>query len=145
MYCLVGNICEQKQDYTNQVNMRKLCILGSTGSIGLSTLDVIRLHPEKFNVVSLSAHESVEQLIQQCREFHPQTVVMSSEKHAQLLSSRLKEEGLSGIQVNSGKDALCKLAASKDTDTVMAAIVGSAGLLPTLAAVQAGKRVLISQ
>jgi len=128
----------------NQLAIRKLCILGSTGSIGQSTLDVVRLHPEKFNVVSLSANASVEKLVEQCIEFLPQTVVMGSSKHAELLTLRLAEENLSAIKVKSGNDALVELAHSPETDTVMAAIVGAAGLMPTLAAVKAGKRVLLA-
>jgi len=123
---------------------KQLCILGSTGSIGVSTLDVVRLHPEKFNVVSLSAHASVDKLVEQCVEFMPQTVVMVSSEHAKLLKLRLVEKDLAGIEVESGNDALIELARSSTTDTVMAAIVGAAGLMPTLAAVQAGKRVLLA-
>jgi len=123
---------------------QQICILGATGSIGVSTLDVIRLHPEKFNVVSLSAHASVDKLVEQCVEFMPQTVVMVSEKHAELLVLRLTEKNLNTIEVKSGKDALIELARSSATDTVMAAIVGAAGLMPTLAAVQAGKKVLLA-
>ncbi|MDO6507467.1 1-deoxy-D-xylulose-5-phosphate reductoisomerase [Colwellia sp. 4_MG-2023] len=124
--------------------MRELCILGSTGSIGQSTLEVVRLHPEKFNVVSLSANESVDKIVEQCIEFLPKTVVMTSESHAELLTLRLAEEGLNNITVESGNDALLDIAASKDSDTVMAAIVGAAGLMATLAAVEAGKRVLLA-
>ncbi|MBL4941235.1 MAG: 1-deoxy-D-xylulose-5-phosphate reductoisomerase [Colwellia sp.] len=124
--------------------MRQLCILGSTGSIGVSTLDVVRLHPEKFKVVSLSAFASVEKMVEQCLEFRPQTVVMVSSEHAQQLTLRLTEKNLTTIDVKSGHDALVELAGSANTDTVMAAIVGAAGLIPTLAAVQAGKRVLLA-
>ena len=128
----------------DQFSVRQLCILGSTGSIGESTLDVIRLHPDKFNVVSLSAHSSVDKLVEQCVEFCPQTVVMVSQEHAQQLALRLTQENLSAIEIKSGTDALVELARSADTDTVMAAIVGAAGLMPTLAAVEAGKRVLLA-
>ncbi len=128
----------------SQLGVRTLCILGSTGSIGQSTLDVVRLHPEKFNVVSLSANASVDKLVEQCIEFRPRTVVIASSKHAELLMLRLAEENLSTINVKSGNDALVELANSPETDTVMAAIVGAAGLRPTLAAVKAGKRVLLA-
>ncbi len=128
----------------NQLSTRKLCILGSTGSIGKSTLDVVRLHPEKFNVASLSANTSVDKLVEQCIEFRPHTVVMGSSKHAELLTLRLVKENLGDITVKFGNDALIELAYSSDTDTVMAAIVGAAGLMPTLAAVKAGKRVLLA-
>ena len=127
-----------------QLAIRQLCILGSTGSIGVSTLDVVRLHPEKFNVVSLSANASVDKILEQCIEFLPQTVVMASTQHAQLLRQRLAKENLNTIKVKSGQDAIIEIAHSSDTDTVMAAIVGAAGLMSTLAAVQAGKRVLLA-
>ena len=73
-----------KEKSGKQVTVRELCILGSTGSIGQSTLEVVRLHPEKFNVVSLSANESVDKIVEQCIEFLPKTVVMTSESHAEL-------------------------------------------------------------
>ena len=128
----------------NKTNKRKVCILGSTGSIGISTLDVIRLHPDKFEVVSLSANASVDIIFAQCLEFQPKSVVMVSTVHAEQLASRLANESILSINIKSGIDALIELASSKDTDTVMAAIVGAAGLMPTLAAVQAGKRVLLA-
>lgn len=133
-----------KEKATQKVSIRNICILGSTGSIGKSTLDVVRLHPEKFNVVSLSANESVEKIVEQCIEFLPTTVVMTSATHAQLLMLRLAEEGLGNITVHSGNAALTSLASSAESDTVMAAIVGAVGLEPTLAAVTAGKRVLLA-
>ena len=123
---------------------RQLCILGSTGSIGSSTLDVVRLHPDKFQVISLAAHASVDVIFEQCLEFKPQQVVLVSSDHAKQLAEKLKGANLSDITVLSGKQALIELAQCKSTDTVMAAIVGAAGLLPTLAAVNAGKRVLLA-
>ena len=124
--------------------VRNLCILGSTGSIGISTLDVVRLHPEKFNVVCLSAYASVDKIVQQCLEFQPETVVMVSAEHAKQLSLILAKHNLSSIVVKSGQEALDEVAKAPNTDTVMAAIVGAAGLLSTLAAVEAGKRVLLA-
>ncbi|MCW8831878.1 MAG: 1-deoxy-D-xylulose-5-phosphate reductoisomerase [Colwellia sp.] len=123
---------------------RQLSILGSTGSIGESTLDVVRLHPEKYQIVSLSAHASVDKIFQQCLEFTPQTVVLVSKLHAQQLITKLANEQLEHIEVKSGADALVELVESPEVDTVMAAIVGAAGLMPTLAAVRAGKRVLLA-
>jgi len=128
----------------NNKNKRQICILGSTGSIGVNTLDVIRLHSDKFNVVSLSANASVDKMLAQCLEFKPKTVVMVSDTHANQLSLLLANENLETIEVKTGVDALIELANSNQTDTVMAAIVGAAGLMPTLAAVQAGKRVLLA-
>lgn len=124
--------------------MQKLCILGSTGSIGKSTLDVVRLHPTKFNVISLSAHASVDIMLAQCLEFQPNKVVMVSEEHAELLKSKLNQADLAHIEVLSGACALATIAQEPTTDTVMAAIVGASGLLPTLAAVEAGKKVLLA-
>jgi 1-deoxy-D-xylulose-5-phosphate reductoisomerase len=124
--------------------MQTLCILGSTGSIGKSTLDVVRLHPEKFNVVSLSAHASVDLMFEQCVEFKPQKVVMVSKQHAVILADKLKQANLSDIIVTSGTLELDVIAQDDSTNTVMAAIVGASGLLPTLAAVKAGKKVLLA-
>ena len=126
------------------MQIQKLCILGSTGSIGKSTLDVVRLHPEKFDVVSLSANASVGLMFEQCVEFHPEVVVMVSAKHASELSAKLAEHKLEHIKVLSGHTALEDIASSAATSTVMAAIVGASGLLPTLAAVNAGKKVLLA-
>ena len=123
---------------------RQLCILGSTGSIGISTLDVVRRHPEKFNVVSLSANTNVDLMYQQCVEFSPKNVVLVSEKSADELIKRLHVNGIKNITVFSGVDALITLAESAEVDTIMAAIVGASGLMPTLAAVTAGKRVLLA-
>jgi len=124
--------------------VRRLCILGATGSIGLSTLDVVRRHPNKFDVVSLSAHSSVDVLLAQCLEFSPKSVVMVSKEHANRLKDLLIEKGLDHIRVLSGSKALEDISRDDDIDTVMAAIVGASGLMPTLAAVNAGKRVLLA-
>lgn len=129
---------------SNASSIKNLCILGSTGSIGQSTLEVVRLHPEKFNIVSLSAHASIDKIVEQCIEFCPQTVVIGSANAAQKLTLRLLEENLGEIQVNYGSEALLDIAHDPESDTVMAAIVGAAGLMPTLAAVKAGKRVLLA-
>lgn len=123
---------------------QKLCILGSTGSIGKSTLDVVRLHPNKFDVVSLSAHASVDLMLEQCQEFHPEQVVMVSAQHAEVLRVKLAERGLNDISVIAGAEALVDIAKAPNSNTVMAAIVGASGLLPTLAAVNAGKKVLLA-
>ena len=125
-------------------SLRQLCILGSTGSIGTSTLDVVRLHPDKFKVISLSAHSSVELLLKQCIEFLPQTVVVVSKQHAKLLSQQLIKANLPQITVMSGTQPLLDIASADQVDTVMAAIVGASGLMPTLSAVKAGKRVLLA-
>lgn len=128
---------------TQSLPQRKLCILGSTGSIGQSTLEVVRLHRDKYIIVSLSAHSSVDLMFEQCLEFSPKQVVMVSKLHAQQLQKLLSAESLE-IDVLFGTDNLVNIAQSSSTDTVMAAIVGSCGLLPTLAAVRSGKRVLLA-
>jgi 1-deoxy-D-xylulose-5-phosphate reductoisomerase len=124
--------------------MRKLCILGSTGSIGVSTLDVVRLHPNLFSVESLSANTRVDEMLAQCQEFNPAVVVMVDDTSAEQLKNKLQNIGLSHINVRSGRQALIEIANENSTDTVMAAIVGASGLLPTMAAVEAGKRVLLA-
>ncbi|QOL24602.1 1-deoxy-D-xylulose-5-phosphate reductoisomerase [Thalassotalea sp. LPB0316] len=123
--------------------MRKICVLGSTGSIGVSTLDVIKRNPERFSVVSLAANSNVEVMFEQCQRFKPEKVVMVSESHAKVLQARLSEHDLA-IEVLSGEQALCDIASEDSIDTVMAAIVGAAGLLPTYAAIKADKRVLLA-
>ncbi|GHA00928.1 1-deoxy-D-xylulose 5-phosphate reductoisomerase [Arenicella chitinivorans] len=123
---------------------QSLVILGSTGSVGQSTLKVIQLHPEKYDVVGLTANTNVNDMLAQCRQFKPQTVVMTEAQSAAELSLLLAQHGMSDITVESGADALTKLAAESAVSTVMSAIVGAAGLEPTLAAVRAGKRVLIA-
>lgn len=123
--------------------MTGLCILGSTGSIGTSTLDVVRLHPERYKIIALTANRNVDSLLQQCTEFKPQYAAMADEKSAQLLRERLASTSLN-IDVLSGAKGLEELAALPEVDAVMAAIVGAAGLLPALAAVREGKRILLA-
>ena len=126
------------------MTIRNLCILGSTGSIGVNTLDVVRLHPEKFSIYALSANKNVNKLLEQCREFQPSVVVMVCDVSATKLSQQLTLLGLDKIQVMSGESALCHIAQAEQVDTVMAAIVGASGLMPTLSAVKKGKRVLLA-
>lgn len=123
---------------------QNLVILGSTGSVGVSTLDVVRLHPDQFSINCLTAATNVEKMLEQCAEFHPETVIMSDAAAAELLTEQLKAKGLTQINVQHGEQAFKEVVQAKDVDAVMAAIVGAAGLLPTLYAVQAGKRVLIA-
>ncbi len=124
--------------------MKKLTILGSTGSIGTSTLAVVRANPGAFRVVALVAGKNVDVMLQQCREFSPRYVCMADECAAAALRQRLFEAGLDTVAVMSGERAACELAALDEVDQVMAAIVGAAGLLPTLAAIRANKRVLLA-
>lgn len=123
--------------------MKQLTILGSTGSIGNSTLSVVRANPELFKVTALVAGRNVEQMAQQCLEFAPFYAAMSDESSAIALRQILAENG-SRTEVYSGEKAACELAALEDVDQVMAAIVGVAGLPSTLAAIRKGKQVLLA-
>ncbi len=123
--------------------MRHICVLGSTGSIGVSTLDVIRAHPDLFKVESLTAHSNIELLVKQCAEFKPKMVVIGSAEAANRLNDQLKNKGLT-ITVEHGADALVTASTMSSVDTVMAAIVGAAGLLPTIEAAKLGKRILLA-
>ncbi|WP_047679443.1 MULTISPECIES: 1-deoxy-D-xylulose-5-phosphate reductoisomerase [Xenorhabdus] len=123
--------------------MKRLTILGSTGSVGKSTLSVVRNNPDKFRVVALIAGKNSELMAQQCLEFRPLYAAMADEYSATELRSLLQEQG-SQVEVLSGKDAICDLAALEEVDQVMSAIVGVAGLLPTLAAIRKGKQVLLA-
>jgi 1-deoxy-D-xylulose-5-phosphate reductoisomerase len=118
-------------------------VLGSTGSIGVNTLDVIRRHPRRYRVVALAARRDTARLYQQCIEFKPLCAAVSDPDKAAELSERLLQTGLD-IEVLAGADGLERVARHPESDCVMAAIVGAAGLLPTLAAAQAGKRVLLA-
>ena len=122
---------------------QRLSILGATGSIGLSTLDVVSRHPERFEVVALTAHARVAELKRLCLVHRPQVAVLENPVDARTLARELKTAGLA-TEVLAGPQALSQVAALSDVDSVMAAIVGSAGLAPTLAAVRAGKRVLLA-
>lgn len=118
-------------------------ILGATGTIGINTLDVIRQHPDEFHVVALTAHNNVERLFEQCCAWVPQYAVMADAQAADILTHRLKSINCD-TQVLSGVEGLTQVVNLPNVDAVMAAIVGSAGLLPTLAAARAGKKVLLA-
>ncbi len=121
---------------------RSITVLGATGSIGLSTLDVIRRHPERFSVHALTAGTRALELAALCREFRPRVAVMADARAAEELAGLLAD--CPDIDVLSGEQGLIDVAAAEQADTVMASIVGAAGLAPTLAAVRAGKRVLLA-
>lgn len=123
--------------------MQKLTILGSTGSIGVSTLDVVRRHPDKYAVVALCGNTQIDRLFSQCIEFMPAFAVVRDEALASELSNRLRAAG-SLTRVEFGPKALVKMAELPEVETIMAAIVGAAGLPSTLAAAIAGKRVLLA-
>lgn len=126
------------------MSLQKITILGSTGSVGVSTLDVISRHPDRFEVVALTAHHNVELLIEQCRIFRPRFAVIADDSRAASLQQALRNLGLHDIDVLCGAQEIETVASLESVDSVMSAIVGAAGLLPTLAAVKAGKRVLIA-
>ena len=123
--------------------MQSITILGATGSIGVSTLDVLARHPEKYKVFALTAHGRVEELAAQCEQFRPAHAVVGSAEAARELAQLLRDKGLR-TEVAYGEEALCAVASSPNTDTVMAAIVGAAGLAPALAAARAGKKILLA-
>ena len=122
---------------------QKITVLGSTGSIGTSTLDVVARHPDRFEVFALSAATQVDVLLAQCAQFRPRYAVMASAPHAQLLAEKIKENSLP-TRVLFEVDAIENIASHPDVDAVMAAIVGAAGLAPCLAAARAGKRLLLA-
>jgi len=122
---------------------KKICILGATGSIGVNTLRVIRDNQHLYQIYVLTAHSNIALLLEQCKLFQPACVVTGSAASAQQLSRMLAAAGLK-IDVDYGQDALAAVASSAEVDIVMAAIVGGAGLLPTMAAARAGKRILLA-
>ena len=123
--------------------MKGIAILGSTGSIGVSTLDVLRRHPDRYRVVALSANTDVQGMLAQCREFRPQLAAMAEAAGARALGEALKAEGLP-TEVMAGPAGLQAVATHPDSTDLMAAIVGAAGVLPTLAAVRLGRRILLA-
>ena len=120
--------------------MQSLTILGATGSIGESTLDVVRRNRDRYSVFALAAQKNVDKLLEQCLEFNPTYAVLVDEYAAKALKAKLTNKTI----VLSGSDALSEISNDRDVDVVMSAIVGAAGLLPTLAAVKANKRVLLA-
>ncbi len=124
--------------------MKGLCILGSTGSIGVSTLDVVARHPSLYQIIALTARNNVELLAKQCVQFKPKYAVLIDPDKAEVLEQELNRLELTDTEILSGENALEEVAALDQVNTVMAAIVGAAGLLPTLAAANAGKDVLLA-
>src|ERR1700693_3988559 len=121
--------------------MKRIAILGSTGSIGRSTLSVAESYPERFQIVALAAGANIDAAFEQSRRWHPHLVSMAAERDADLLHARLKRAGLSKIDVVHGPAGAVKVATHADTDFVVSAIVGVAGLEATYEAVRAGKTV----
>lgn len=122
---------------------QSVCILGVTGSIGQSTLKVLARHPDKYSIYAITAHSRILELVEICKQFKPKIVVVPDECVDQL-RQLLVQAGLVDIDILSGATGLVRVAQDQAVDVVMAAIVGAAGLLPTLAAVKAGKRVLLA-
>ena len=122
---------------------QQVTVLGATGSIGLSTLDVIARHPQRYQVFALTGFSRLAELEVLCLRFKPRYAVVPNKSAAQALQSALQGADLP-TRVLVGEEGLCEVAAHPDVDAVMAAIVGAAGLPPTLAAVEAGKKVLLA-
>ena len=123
--------------------MQAITVLGSTGSIGVSTLDVIARHPDRYGVYALTAHSRVDELAEQCVRFQPKLAVVGTAQAAQELQQKLKASQ-SRTEVLYGAQALCDVASAAECDIVMAAIVGAAGLASTLAAARSGKKLLLA-
>ena len=128
---------------TVPTHRQRVCILGATGSVGTSTLDVLARHPDRFEVFALTAHSRVDELFAQCVQWKPRYAAMPQPAQAHELRARLKAQGLR-TEVLEGPQALCDLAGHPEVDAVMAAIVGAAGLPACLAAAHAGKRLLLA-
>jgi 1-deoxy-D-xylulose-5-phosphate reductoisomerase len=125
--------------------MKGICILGATGSIGVSTLDVVSRHPDKYKVIALTANHNIDTLYEQCLAHHPQYAVVVAESRVEAFRQRMSASPeLADIKILSGSAALEQVSTLDDVDSVMAAIVGAAGLLPTLAAAKAGKTILLA-
>ena len=125
------------------MHKQRVTVLGSTGTIGVNTLDVMARHPNRFEVFALSASTQVDALLAQCAQFKPRYAVMASAEHGQLLAQKIKANGLSASVLHTS-DALEMIASHDEVDAVMAAIVGAAGLPACLAAARAGKRLLLA-
>ena len=123
--------------------MHKVTVLGSTGTIGVNTLDVIARHRGRFKIVALTAHSHAERLLEQCRKFEPEFAVCVDDLGAQMLRNELRRRG-TPTRVLCGADALAEVASLPQVDSVMAAIVGAAGMVPALAAAESGKRLLLA-
>jgi 1-deoxy-D-xylulose-5-phosphate reductoisomerase len=125
------------------IALQNITVLGSTGSIGVSTLDVIRRHPDRYRAFALCAHAQGDKLFEQCLEFQPRYAVLRDAVLAKQLHERCRAAGLD-TEIRHGVEALIELSSLPEVDAVMAAIVGAAGLEPTLAAARAGKRVMLA-
>ena len=137
----MNTVCTAHKEHT--MTQQVLTILGSTGSIGESTLDVVSRHPEKFRVFALAGHRQVDKLAAQCKQFRPEYAVVGDDGHAAELEKKLKQEGIS-TQVLYGSQALIDVVSADEVGGVMCAIVGAAGLPSALAAAQKGKTIYLA-
>ena len=137
----MNTVCTAHKEHT--MTQQVLTILGSTGSIGESTLDVVSRHPEKFRVFALAGHRQVDKLAAQCKQFRPEYAVVGDAGHAAELEKKFKQEGIS-TQVLYGVQALIDVASADEVSGVMCAIVGAAGLPSALAAAQKGKTIYLA-
>ena len=137
----MNTVCTAHKEHT--MTQQVLTILGSTGSIGESTLDVVSRHPEKFRVFALAGHRQVDKLVAQCKQFRPEYAVVGDAGHAAELEKKLKQEGID-TQVLYGSQALIDVASADEVSGVMCAIVGAAGLPSALAAAQKGKTIYLA-
>ena len=137
----MNTVCTAHKEHT--MTQQVLTILGSTGSIGESTLDVVSRHPEKFRVFALAGHRQVDKLAAQCKQFRPEYAVVGDAGHVAELEKKLKQEGIS-TQVLYGSQALIDVASADEVSGVMCAIVGAAGLPSALAAAQKGKTIYLA-
>ncbi len=137
----MNTVCTAHKEHT--MTQQVLTILGSTGSIGESTLDVVSRHPEKFRMFALAGHRQVDKLAAQCKQFHPEYAVVGDAGHAAELEKKLKQEGID-TQVLYGAQALIDVASAEEVSGVMCAIVGAAGLPSALAAAQKGKTIYLA-
>ena len=137
----MNTVCTAHKEHT--MTQQVLTILGSTGSIGESTLDVVSRHPERFRVFALAGHRQVDKLAAQCKQFRPEYAVVGDAGHAAELEKKLKQEGIS-TQVLYGSQALIDVASAEEVSGVMCAIVGAAGLPSALAAAQKGKTIYLA-
>ena len=126
-----------------QMRRQRVTVLGSTGSVGANTLDVLARHPDRFEVFALGAATRVEEMLAQCQRFRPRHAVMASAAHGRALADKIEQHGLK-TEVHASAEALEMIAAHESVDCVMAAIVGAAGLASCLAAARAGKRLLLA-
>lgn len=125
-------------------SVQHITVLGSTGSIGVSTLDVIARHPDRYSLYALTANTRVDLILPQIKTHQPRYAVMRDEQSAEQLSKQLKTAGITSTEVLAGEQGLVAVAGADVVDSVMAAIVGSAGLAPTMAAAESGKKVLLA-